>query len=162
EAPRDPVEIRLAALWKEVLGTAPTGIEDDFFLLGGHSLLATQLTVQIREAFGVDLPVRAVFQAPTVAAQPVLLRPDTAPAAGGGTGRRPADRAAAPHQPSVQGRGLLRPGTALVHRPSHSGQRGVHDAARAAAARSARPGRAGKRLRRAGPAPRDAADLLCR
>jgi len=73
EAPRDATERLLADLWREVLGTAPAGIEDDFFTLGGHSLLATQLTLRIREAFGVDLPVRSVFQATTVKAQAALV-----------------------------------------------------------------------------------------
>ncbi len=73
EAPRDATERLLADLWREVLGTAPAGIDDDFFTLGGHSLLATQLTLRIREAFGVDLPVRSVFQATTVKAQAALV-----------------------------------------------------------------------------------------
>jgi len=68
-APRNPVEERLAALWCEVLGLERAGVHDHFFALGGHSLRATRLTLQIRAAFGVDLPVRAIFQAPTLAAQ---------------------------------------------------------------------------------------------
>ncbi|HSF40834.1 MAG TPA: condensation domain-containing protein, partial [Thermoanaerobaculia bacterium] len=68
-APRTPEEEVLAAIWARVLGVSEVGATDDFFALGGHSLLATQLVVEVREAFGVDLPVRAVFRAPTVAAQ---------------------------------------------------------------------------------------------
>ncbi|HSS52516.1 MAG TPA: amino acid adenylation domain-containing protein, partial [Thermoanaerobaculia bacterium] len=68
-APRTPVEEMLAALWSEVLEVEEVSAFDDFFDLGGHSLLATQLVMRIRDAFGVELPLRAVFQAPTLAAQ---------------------------------------------------------------------------------------------
>ncbi|MES1241578.1 MAG: non-ribosomal peptide synthase/polyketide synthase, partial [Acidobacteriota bacterium] len=64
--PRTPAEQKLAAIWAEVLGVAP-GALDDFFVSGGHSLLATRLTSRVREAFGVDLPLRAVFEAPVLA-----------------------------------------------------------------------------------------------
>jgi amino acid adenylation domain-containing protein len=66
---RTPDEAKLAALWCAVLGVERVGLHDHFFVLGGHSLRATRLTLQIREAFGVDLPVRAIFQAPTLAEQ---------------------------------------------------------------------------------------------
>jgi len=68
-APQGADEELLASLWCEVLGIERVGAADDFFALGGHSLLATRLTLHIREAFGADLPVRAIFQAPTIAAQ---------------------------------------------------------------------------------------------
>ncbi len=64
--PRTPVEALIAAAYAELLGVA-AGREDSFFDLGGHSLLATQLVSRLREAFAVELPVRAVFEAPTVA-----------------------------------------------------------------------------------------------
>ncbi|HLX09057.1 MAG TPA: amino acid adenylation domain-containing protein [Thermoanaerobaculia bacterium] len=67
-APRTPVEERLVALWAEVLERGRVGIHDDFFELGGHSLTATQLMARVQAAFGVELPLRKLFEAPTVAA----------------------------------------------------------------------------------------------
>jgi acyl carrier protein len=67
-APRTEVEARLATLVAGLLEVAPIGVTDNFFLLGGHSLLGTQLIARIRDAFGVDLSLRAVFDHPTVAA----------------------------------------------------------------------------------------------
>jgi amino acid adenylation domain-containing protein len=67
EAPRSPVEQRLAGLVAALLGLTRVGVADNFFLLGGHSLLGTQLIARLRDAFGVDLPLRTVFDHPTVA-----------------------------------------------------------------------------------------------
>ncbi|MEU5646714.1 non-ribosomal peptide synthetase, partial [Streptomyces milbemycinicus] len=66
-APRTAKETRLAELFAEVLGLDRVGIDDNFFMLGGHSLLATQLIGRIDAAFGIGLPIRVVFERPTVA-----------------------------------------------------------------------------------------------
>ncbi|MEA2691015.1 MAG: hypothetical protein QOJ16_402, partial [Acidobacteriota bacterium] len=66
-APRGAVEEGLAGLWEEVLGIAGVGVHDDFFELGGHSLMATQLASRIRDRFGLEVPLDALFEAATVA-----------------------------------------------------------------------------------------------
>ncbi len=65
-APRTPVEERLATLLASLLHLDRVSAEDNFFLLGGHSLLGTQLITRIRDAFGVDLSLHALFDGPTV------------------------------------------------------------------------------------------------
>ncbi|CDP88242.1 linear gramicidin synthetase subunit D [Mycolicibacterium farcinogenes] len=67
-APRDERERLLAALFGEVLGVSRVGIDDGFFDLGGHSLTATRLIARARLEFGVDIPIKALFDAPSVAA----------------------------------------------------------------------------------------------
>ncbi len=66
-APRNPIEERLAAILAPLLGLDKVSMEDNFFLLGGHSLLGTQLIARVRDAFGIELTLRTLFDAPTVA-----------------------------------------------------------------------------------------------
>ncbi|MFB1485365.1 amino acid adenylation domain-containing protein, partial [Corallococcus sp. RDP092CA] len=76
EAPRNEVEKTLAAIWAEVLRVPRVGVKDSFFELGGHSLMAMRVASRIREELGVELPLRALFEATTVEA--LASRLDTA------------------------------------------------------------------------------------
>jgi len=67
-APRTPTEETLASIWRDTLGVPQVGVESNFFDLGGHSLLATRVMSQVRERFGVELPLRMLFESPTIAA----------------------------------------------------------------------------------------------
>jgi amino acid adenylation domain-containing protein/FkbH-like protein len=67
EAARTPTEVTLVTIWAEVLRLERVGLQDNFFELGGHSLLATQVIARVNDRLGVELPLRAVFEAPTVA-----------------------------------------------------------------------------------------------
>ncbi len=66
-APRTSTEEVLAEIWAQILGIERVGIYDNFFDLGGHSLLATQVVSRMRDAFQVEIPLRRLFEAPTVA-----------------------------------------------------------------------------------------------
>jgi len=63
---RTPIENTIAKIWTDILGVAETGVEQNFFEIGGNSLLATQVISRTREAFLVDLPLRSLFEYPTV------------------------------------------------------------------------------------------------
>ncbi|WP_184694131.1 non-ribosomal peptide synthetase [Saccharothrix tamanrassetensis] len=68
--PRDDTEVRMAAIWRDVLSIpadGPLGVHDNFFALGGHSLTATQMLARVRTAMGADLPLATLFAAPTIA-----------------------------------------------------------------------------------------------
>ncbi|KAA3661228.1 MAG: amino acid adenylation domain-containing protein, partial [Chloroflexi bacterium] len=76
-APRHATEEILAGLWAQVLDIELVGIHDSFFTLGGHSIKATRLVSRIRETFDVDLPLRQLFEQPTVAETAVFLQSTT-------------------------------------------------------------------------------------
>jgi amino acid adenylation domain-containing protein len=76
-APSNQIEEILADIWASVLGMERVGTGDDFFDLGGHSLLAAKLLYRIQEAFGVELPLRRIFEAPTPAAAARMIEEAT-------------------------------------------------------------------------------------
>lgn len=99
EAPRTATEAALADLWTGVLGVPQVGIHDNFFELGGHSLTASRLVQQIRGRWAGGLPLRALFEHPTVAALAALLdATGPTPAPSTGTGQV---RVAAPAAPAL-------------------------------------------------------------
>ncbi|HSF41241.1 MAG TPA: amino acid adenylation domain-containing protein, partial [Thermoanaerobaculia bacterium] len=95
ETPRNEVEEILAGIWSEILRAGSVSIHDDFFALGGHSLLATQVVSRVRDAFAVELPLKAVFERPTVAGLAAAVEARRRGAAGEApplaAGPRPAD-----------------------------------------------------------------------
>jgi acyl transferase domain-containing protein/SAM-dependent methyltransferase/acyl carrier protein len=92
EAPRSPLETRLAEIWSAQLGVEPIGIHDRFLDLGGHSLLAVQVASEIRDACGVELPVLQLFRAPTIGQLAGVI--ESALAARGGAAPAPVTPAA--------------------------------------------------------------------
>ncbi len=139
-APRDPAEELLAAIWSEVLGVRGVGIHDDFFELGGHSLLATQVMSRVREAFNIEVPLRRLFEGPTVAELAHAI--ETALAAGAPAADGPIPRAlrgdgALPlsfAQERLWFLDRLQPGEAVYNLPLVLRLRGELDAAALAAA----------------------------
>ncbi|HEY0451966.1 amino acid adenylation domain-containing protein [Actinophytocola sp.] len=73
EPPRTPVERRLAEIWGELLEVPDVGRHDNFFDVGGHSLLATRLAARLLDEFGAEIPLRALFAQPTVAALATMV-----------------------------------------------------------------------------------------
>ncbi len=65
--PRTPLERALAAIWSEVLGLPQISVHDDFFDIGGHSLLAAQVVARLRDRLGIEVPLRQMFETPSVA-----------------------------------------------------------------------------------------------
>ncbi len=145
--PRTPTEELLQAIWGEALGIDPRrlGTDEDFFALGGHSLLATRVISRVRQTFGAELPLRRLFEAPTIAA---LAREIEAERAGGEAGLPPilpAPRAAPPPLSFAQERlwflDQLQPGGALYNVPLAIRSSGELDVPALAAALSAVVGR---------------------
>jgi hypothetical protein len=79
-APQTAVEEILAIIWRELLRVEKIGMHDNFFGIGGHSLLATQVVSRIRELLLVDLPLRVLFEAPTITKLSAALTADDAQA----------------------------------------------------------------------------------
>ncbi len=74
EGPREALDVKLRAIWEEVLGVRGIGMNDSFFDIGGHSLLALKLFDRIEKSIGMKLPVTALFEAPTIEKLGALLR----------------------------------------------------------------------------------------
>ncbi|MEM7352526.1 MAG: SDR family NAD(P)-dependent oxidoreductase, partial [Acidobacteriota bacterium] len=108
-APRDALEEELAVVWRDLLALSEVGAHDSFFDLGGDSLLATRLIGLIRERFDIHLPLRAIFEAPSLAKLALTLREhvadeDDAGANGAGANGTPkSHRESVAEQPLIQG-----------------------------------------------------------
>ena len=103
QPPSTPTEKTLSRLWSSLLELEQVSIHDNFFHLGGHSLLATQLLTRVNETFRLQLPLRRIFEAPTLAQQAEFiesalrsgsteLRPELRPIAAAATSRAPPPR----------------------------------------------------------------------
>jgi acyl carrier protein len=71
--PKTPVELTIAQIWRDLLGVERVGVHDNFFELGGHSLSAVQLGLRLKQTYMVDVPLRSLFESPTVSAISVLV-----------------------------------------------------------------------------------------
>jgi amino acid adenylation domain-containing protein len=76
-APREPLELKIAAVWEQVLGIRPVGVKDNFFDLGGHSLLAVRLAVLLEKETGQHVPLATILRGPTVEQLAGVLRRET-------------------------------------------------------------------------------------
>ena len=76
--PRNEIEQTVIDIWQKLLGVEQVGIYDNFFELGGHSLLGVQITSRLRNAFHIELPLRALFEAPTAADLATVIARDLA------------------------------------------------------------------------------------
>src|SRR5262249_43418650 len=85
-APRTPLERSVAEIWMEILKVDRIGIRDNFFELGGHSLLATQVVARLGKILNREIPLRFLFEAPTIRelALRIEAHQDTEPSAGEG------------------------------------------------------------------------------
>jgi acyl carrier protein len=72
-APENELEERIADVWQSLLGVDRVGVHDDFFALGGHSLLATQIIARLKDMFELELPLKVIFEAPTIAKLAMLV-----------------------------------------------------------------------------------------
>ena len=145
-APQSEAEIRIAAIWKDVLGTDSIGTGDNFFHLGGHSLLAARAVTQVRESFAVELSVRALFEHPTLSgfAEHVSAAVDAA--------SREGDESAVPGRARARrGSTVADPAADALHRRARVGRRDVQRLLRGSDRRTPRPrrprGRGGRRDR---------------
>ena len=163
--PRTPMEELVAGLFASLLDVSEVGRGADFFRLGGHSLLATRLVARLRDAVGVELPLRRVFEAPAVAALAAVLEDAR---------RQAQERPARPEPPLValprpagpggarvlRAADLLRAAAPVVPRPARPRPADLQHARRGGARRRPVGGRPGRRPGRPRGAPRDAAHRL--
>ncbi len=128
-APRSPMEEVLAGLFEDVLGVERVGVHDGFFDLGGHSLLATRLVSRVRTALGLELPLRSLFETPTVAGLAAALEATESQGAAGAIERRTED-GPLPLSSSQERLWFLErfePGNASLHIPGSVRLRGTLD-----------------------------------
>ncbi len=148
-APRNDVEEKVAKIWCDVMGRERIGVTENFFELGGHSLLATQIMSRISKTFSVELPLRVIFEAPTVAGVAKQL----------GDGRNP--NSIAPDD-NGKSRAVVVPATTTLVYPAtgHEIVR-LQYPARIALARSARRAGVAREFKRHRRSTRSAADAIC-
>ncbi|NBC97369.1 MAG: SDR family NAD(P)-dependent oxidoreductase, partial [Deinococcus-Thermus bacterium] len=109
-APRDDVERTIADIWKGMLGLDRVGLHDDFFDVGGHSLIAVRMFAKVRKAYGLDLPLAVLMEAPTLGGFAEVVRgelglesPDEAVAEEGPAEEPPAEEGPAAEHPAEEG-----------------------------------------------------------